>query len=86
MALTSAVTFKTIFGNKRVHWGTFTEGSSGTSGNVDTGLRKCEVFLPVAKNGTAQEISFNEDLPADGSAITIGYESGAEGYWLAIGY
>lgn len=88
MGFTSAISNKTVFGNKRVHFGTWTNTSSaGTAGgNVNTGLRSCEMFLGVPGGAAAQEFAVNETLPVAGSAVTIVTEANATGYWLAVGY
>ena len=86
MAFTSTITGKTVMGNKRVHWGTWTTDTTG--GDVDTGLRSVEsMVLQTTGNAvSADQGSINETLPADGSAITIVVTSGADGNWIAIGY
>ena len=87
MAFSSAVTFKTIFGNKRVHRGTF-NCSSVAGGDINTGLRLCEgidlTCMGSAVAGNAPAV--NETLPVAGSAVTIVTDSGQKGYWMAMGY
>lgn len=88
MAFTSAIVTKTVFGNKRVHFGTFTTSGAETGGDIDTGLRSCEeIFLQqMAAAVTADAPVINETLPVDGSAVTIVTTASADGYWMAIGY
>ena len=88
MAFTSAISTKTVFGNKRVHYGTFTTSSTDTGGDIDTGLRSCEaIFLQqMAAAVTADAPVVNETLPVAGSAVTIVTTASADGYWMAIGY
>lgn len=86
MALTTAISYKTVFGNKRVNFGTFANASSTTGGDVNTGLRSCEMFFAIPGGSSAQEIAVNETLPVAGSAVTIVTEANASGYWMAIGY
>jgi hypothetical protein len=86
MAFTSAVTERTIMGNKRVHFGTWTTDTTG--GDIDTGLKTCE-FITLQTSGaavSADQSSVNETLPVAGSAVTIVCTSGADGYWMAMGY
>ncbi|MCG7853278.1 MAG: hypothetical protein MIO92_12220 [Methanosarcinaceae archaeon] len=87
MAFSSAVTFKTIFGNKRVHRGTF-DCSSATGGDIDTGLRLCEgIDLTLMGSAVATNApAVNETLPVAGSAVTIVTDAGQKGYWMAMGY
>ena len=86
-ALTTEILARTIFGNKRVHIGKTT--CSGTSGEIDTGLRSVEaiVLTPAKASVVADAVTLNEDLPCDGSAVTVIYTSGTSYiYWIAIGY
>jgi hypothetical protein len=87
MAFSSAVSYKTVFGNRRVHYGTWT-GSGATGGNVDTGLRLCENILLTVHGSavTSNQCAVNESLPVAGSAVTIVHDSGINGYWIAFGY
>ena len=85
MAFTSAVTEKSIMGNKRVHYGTWTTDTTG--GDINTGLKTCE-FITLQTTGSAvsaDQSAVNETLPVDGSAITIVCTSSADGNWMAIG-
>lgn len=87
MAFSSAVTLRTVFGNKRVHAGTFV-GASVAGGDIDTGLRSCEGILLQHSGAavTADAPSVDETLPVAGNAVTIAITSSADGYWIAIGY
>jgi hypothetical protein len=86
-ALTTSVRSQTIMGNKRVHMGTAT--GSGTGGEIDTGLRTCEMILLTANDSSvsADAVTLNETLPCDGGAVTVIHSSGV-GYveFMAIGY
>ena len=87
MAFSSAITDKTVFGNKRRHIGTWS-GAYVATGNIDTGLRSCEtlnVFVKSSAVATNAPV-VNEDLPVAGSAVTIVFDSTANGYWEATGY
>lgn len=88
MAITTTISWKSVFGNKRVHYGKSVLSGGVTSGDVNTGLQKCEGFIVCPYNATAQECAVNEDLssPVDGTAVTIIGESDATLYWLAIGH
>ncbi len=87
MAFGSAITLKTVFGNKRFHAGTF-DCSAVTGGDINTGLRICEqINLTVQKSAVvANAPVVNESLPVAGSAITIVTDSGNVGYWTAVGF
>lgn len=87
MAFSSTIEGSTVFGNKRVAFGTF-DCTAVTGGDIDTGLNICESIMLQLKDtavGTAPVV-VNETLPIDGSAITIVTTSGDAGYWFAIGY
>ena len=88
MAITNTVIWKSVFGNKRVHFGKSVLSGTVTTGDVNTGLIKCEGFMVCPYNSTAQECGVNEDLssPIDGTAVAIVGETDATLYWLAIGH
>ncbi|MHC4310883.1 MAG: hypothetical protein ACYSW3_00245 [Planctomycetota bacterium] len=87
MAFGSAITVKTVFGNKRFHAGTFS-CASVAGGDVNTGLRSCETMnLTLQGSAVASTApAVNESLPVAGSAVTIVTPSSAAGYWEATGY
>jgi hypothetical protein len=78
---------KSVMGNKRVAWGTFTNASGDTGGNIDTGLVLVEsMYFAGSGAGALTALpSVNETLPASGGAITIVCADGEDGYWFAIG-
>jgi hypothetical protein len=89
MAFESAITQRPIaVGNRRWAWGTYTNGSGDTGGNIDTGLRMCEnLFLqPCGSAVIATAPVINEDFPVDGSAVTVVTSDDEDGIWWAIGY
>jgi hypothetical protein len=74
-------------GNKNVIFGTYTNGSGDTGGNINTGLRLCEMIVLQPK-GTAVIATapvVNEDLPIAGSAVTVVTADNEDGYWIAYG-
>jgi len=87
MAFESAIIGAAPMGNKRMVWGTFTNGGSDSGGNINTGLRICEqMFLQHGDtNVVASAPVVNESLPVDGLAVTVVTVTGADGYWLAFG-
>lgn len=88
MAFESAIVGETVFGNKRIKWGTYTNGSGDTGGNINTGLQSCEaIFLqPGGSSVIATAPVVNETLPVAGSAVTVVTADDEDGTWLAIGY
>lgn len=87
MAFTSAVLGTTVFGNKRVKWGTFTTSSSETGGDIATGLTRVDMML--LQHSGASDVddapAVNETFPLSGGDVTIVHTASANGYWLAIG-
>lgn len=88
MAFTSAITKRGISGNDRTHTGTYTSSSSGTGGDINTGLVSCEMIILQPKDSSVESDSpvVNEDLPVDGSAVTIVTIADEVGFWKAWGY
>lgn len=88
MAFASTIEGRSVFGNKRVAWGTYTSSASGTGGNIDTGLELVE-YIQLQEIGSAVQVAggavVNEALPVDGSAITIVTVADDTGYWFALG-
>ena len=87
MAFSSEVTRRAVAtANERMARGTF-DCSSVAGGDIDTGLTKCDHLSLTLKGSAvfANAPSVNEDLPVDGSAVTIVTDSSAIGYWQAWG-
>ena len=84
MAFSSAITGKSVFGNKVITYGTYTNSSS-SGGDIDTGLKLCESIHLQPGGGAASTSAVNETLPIDGSAVTIVTASNVSGYWFAFG-
>jgi hypothetical protein len=83
MAVTSTITSRSKLANKNVTFGTW-DGGGGGEGDINTGLTVCEfiVLTPTTKDLVC---SLVEDLPADGSAITVDLAGDADGLWMAVG-
>jgi hypothetical protein len=87
MAFAYTVEGTSYFGDKKVAWGTFTNGGSDTGGDIKTGLTKVECFLTSLKGSAviaAAEV-INETLPLSSGDVTIVTNAGDDGYWFAIG-
>ena len=79
MAFTSAVTQRTVFGNKRVNYGTFSQISGDTGGVIDTGLSAVDFFMTTAENVS---------IAASGGAVTVVMKdpvAAQNGFWEARG-
>ena len=79
MAFTSALTERTVMGNKRVNYGTFGQASGDVGGDVDTGLKSVEAFF---LNGAGSWTASGGTV----SAITADPGATIVGSWMAIGY
>jgi len=88
MAFASAIVGQSVMGNKRIFWGTYTNGSGDTGGNINTGLQSCQsIFLqPGGSSVIATAPAVNETLPIAGSAVTVVTADNEDGTWIAIGY
>jgi hypothetical protein len=89
MAFASAVVQRPIsVGNKRWSWGTYTNGSGDTGGDINTGLSLCEVIMlqPGGSAVIATAPVVNETLPVAGSAVTVVTADDEDGTWFAIGH
>lgn len=87
MAFTNAVVGRTVMGNKRVTYGTYTSADGSTGGNIDTGLTVVD-DIQLQSGGSAVKASapsLNETLPCDGSAVTIVSVANEVGTWKAFG-
>ena len=86
MVFTSSIIAKYVFGNKRVHVGSW-DSTAVASGDIDTGLKRVEI-CEIWHKGTAVEIAsavVNETFPLASGDVTIVTASGDAGYWEAKG-
>jgi hypothetical protein len=74
MAFSSAIVGESVFGNKRVKWGTYTNGLEAL------------VLQPGGSSAIATAPVVDETLPVSGNAVTIVTADNEDGTWLAIGY
>jgi len=91
MTFSTTITVKTVWGNKRVHYGIVSQQSGDEGGVVKTGLRKIESF-DIWAGGKAiheQAPTVNATfpiVPGDASGIVVILGSGVStAYWLAVG-
>jgi len=89
MAFSSSITMRaTTVGSRRVSHGEYISSAGSTGGDINTGLRSCELLIlqPFgAAVGTNQSV-INETLPVHGNAVTIVTDADQAGYWQAWGY
>lgn len=86
MAFSQSIIAKTVFGNKRIVFGTY-NCDSVTGGDIATGLKSVDVCIltPTGATVDTNEASVNETLPLNSGDVTIVTDSGATGQFLAIG-
>lgn len=89
MAFASAVTGVNYFGNKKIVWGTYTNGSGDTGGDIATGLSTVD-YLDLQSKGSsviATAPVVNETFPLSNStgAVTVVTADNEDGYWFAFG-
>lgn len=89
MAFAYAVSGQTVIGNKRMVWGTYTNGGSDTGGDIVTGLSTVETFFlqPKGASVIANNPVVNETLPLSnsGGTVTVVTTADEDGYWEAKG-
>ena len=78
MAFASTVQFGTVFGNKRIVVGQFTQASGDTGGAIATGLSLLAYF--EASYATA-----SSDSSGTVTITTANPGAAQTGYWMAIG-
>lgn len=87
MAFTSAISKKTIFGDLRVHFGTYTNTGGSTGGDITTGLK--QIFhIKLQPTGSAVVANcpvINETLPLQLDGVTVVNTADEDGLWIAYG-
>lgn len=78
MAFARTVEAETVFGNKRVVFGQFTQASGDTGGAIATGLSDLAYF-------EASYSTNNVDASGTVTITTANPGAGQTGYWMAIG-
>ena len=87
MAFTSTITGVSVFGNKRIAWGTYSTSSTDAGGDITTGLSVVD-FIALTETASAVTADcpvVNETLPLAGGVVTIVQTASADGYWFAFG-
>ena len=88
MAFTFTIQGQSVFGNKRVVFGTFASSGGSTGGDIGTGLSVLET-LQLTHTGAAAPANapaINETFPLNGGVATIVTIADTSGTFLAIGY
>ena len=88
MTFSYTVKGRTVYGNKRVSYGTFTNAGGDTGGDIVTGLSYVE-FFDIQHTGSAvvdDAPVVNETIPLSSGTVTIVTTDGADGIWQAEGH
>lgn len=80
MAFTSPVTNSTVFGNKRVVFGTYASTAGSTGGAITTGLTAVNFFDATSATATPSSV-----ITVSGGTATITTTANQTGMWMAIG-
>lgn len=78
MAFSSAITDRTVMGNKRVNFGTMLQANGDTGGAIVTGLQMVDFF----------QCTFAKNIAVSGGTATVTTTDpgGAQaGFWMAVG-
>ena len=87
MAFSYTVIDRTVFGDKRIVCGTFTNAGGDTGGDIVTGLNSID-FFSIQETGSAVTTGrsvVNETFPLSSGTVTIVSDDNADGLWFAIG-
>lgn len=82
MAFAYAISSATVQGNKRVKYGTFTNGDADSGGDITTGLNKIDEFEATI---TSHVGSNQPRATISGGTVTLATENGTDGIWKATG-
>lgn len=83
MAFAYAVTKKlNISRSKAMAWGTFTNGSGDVGGDITTGFKTCDFFVPSI-NSHVDSTDIKHTI--SGGTVTLVCPDNVDGTWLAIG-
>lgn len=88
MAFAYTVQGRTVFGNKKIVYGTYVSSGGSTGGDIVTGLTVLE-NLQLTQTGSAVTTGapvVNETFPLAGGSATIVTDANAAGQFVAIGY
>lgn len=88
MAFTATTSSITVFGNKRIVIGSYTNTSGSSGGDVETGLLSVD-FVSLTPNAAAiaptTSVAVNETLPLSGGTVTVVTGVDESGYFMVVG-
>lgn len=86
MTIVTTIIHKTVFGNRRVHYGSAVISGGTDTGDVNTALSGVDIMTMNVKGATQKGSSIDETFPLSGGDVTVVTESNNQTlYWKAIG-
>jgi len=82
MAFSYTVDGEAITGHLRIKYGTFTNGTGDTGGDITTGLDYCPTFI-AQTNSHIYATAVKQSI--SGGVVTITTDMGIDGTWIAFG-
>ena len=82
MAFVSTVSDRSIHGNHRIVWGTYTNGATDSGGDIDTGL---DVVFGFATIPTGHVDTNVPKYSVSAGTITLVTDNDSDGNWWAFG-
>lgn len=82
MAFSKTISGRTVFGNMRVVWGTYTNTDTDSGGAIDTGLDAIFGFSTVP---TGHVSITPPKYSASAGVVTLVCQNGDDGKWFAFG-
>ncbi len=81
MAFSFAISGRENLGSVNMLWGTFTQGSTDSGGDITTGMSGVMAFGAIPTNVD----SFQPKYSASGGTVTLVTGNDVDGNWFAIG-
>ena len=86
MAFSYTILERVVFGSFKVAFGTFTQTTGDTGGDIDTQMNSVKFFsVQSTGSATTSQPSVNESFPTSSGTITIVTADADNGIWFAIG-
>jgi hypothetical protein len=82
MAFASTVSNRSIHGNHRVVWGTYTNGANDSGGDINTGLDAVFGFSMISTGMVGTTVP---KYSVSGGTVTVITDNDSDGNWFAFG-
>jgi len=88
LAFTATTSSITVFGNKRIVIGSYTNTAGSSGGDIVTGLLSVD-FVSLTPNVAAvlptTSVGVDETLPLSGGTVTVATGTDENGYFMLVG-